>query len=165
MHTNETFANATQFEHFLDRPAPLELFRKVCSAVGYAHKNLVVHRDIKPSNILVTTDGTAKLLDFGIAKLLTTDSSITDTRPGMRPMTLDYASPEQATGGAITTATDIYSLGVLLYKLLTGRFPYGDKTNAAELHHAIRQQPAIPGKDRRDSAPVHSVHTLQVGGA
>ena len=135
-------------EYCRDRNLPvaarLELFRKVCSAVGYAHKNLVVHRDIKPSNILVTTDGTAKLLDFGIAKLLTTDSSITDTRPGMRPMTLDYASPEQATGGAITTATDIYSLGVLLYKLLTGRFPYGDKTNAAELHDAIRQQPAIP---------------------
>jgi serine/threonine protein kinase len=122
----------------------IALFRQVCSAVGYAHQNLVVHRDIKASNILVTADGTPKLLDFGIAKLLRTESSITETRPDMRPMTLDYASPEQVGGGTITTASDVYSMGVLLYKLLTGVFPYGDKNNMAELHEAIRRSPAIP---------------------
>jgi eukaryotic-like serine/threonine-protein kinase len=103
----------------------LELFRKVCSAVSYAHQNLIVHRDIKPSNILVTKDGTPKLLDFGIAKLLNPDFETIETTATMfRLMTPKYASPEQIRGSAITTASDVYSLGVVLYELLSGERPY-----------------------------------------
>ena len=95
------------------------LFLKVCAAVAYLHRNLVVHRDLKPSNILVTSEGEPKLLDFGIAKILdvATDATLTD----LRMLTPDYASPEQVTGGRVTTATDIYSLGAVLYLLLTGK--------------------------------------------
>jgi serine/threonine protein kinase len=106
----------------------LKLFRDVCAAVQYAHGNLVVHRDLKAGNILVTAEGNPKLLDFGIAKLIRTEFdtlAAAETRPELRPMTLDYASPEQVRGEPITTATDVYSLGVLLYKLLTGKSPYG----------------------------------------
>jgi serine/threonine protein kinase len=97
----------------------IELFRKVCAATGYLHRNLVVHRDLKPSNILVTADGEPKLLDFGIAKVLdvTTDATVTN----LRMLTPDYASPEQVSGGFVSTATDIYSMGAVLYKLLTGK--------------------------------------------
>ena len=95
------------------------MFLKVCAAAGYLHRNLVVHRDLKPSNILVTADGEPKLLDFGIAKIL--DLATDSTMTGMRMLTPDYASPEQVTGGRVTTATDIYSLGAVLYLLLTGK--------------------------------------------
>ncbi|MEO1035257.1 MAG: serine/threonine-protein kinase [Pseudomonadota bacterium] len=105
----------------------LELFIRICEAVEYAHRNLVVHRDLKPSNILVTESGVPKLLDFGIAKLLSRDSidyTMAVTVGDARLMTPRNASPEQVRGDAITTATDIYALGLLLYELLTGRFPY-----------------------------------------
>ena len=103
----------------------LELFRLVCAAVHHAHQNLIVHRDIKPGNILVKPSGEAKLLDFGIAKLLSPDAAPgTTTTLFGRMMTPDYASPEQAKGEPITTASDIYSLGVLLYELLSGMRPY-----------------------------------------
>ena len=105
----------------------LELFAKICGAVQVAHQNLIVHRDLKPANILVAADGEPKLLDFGIAKLLQPDGfphSPIATLPGLNPMTLSHASPEQVRGQPVTTASDIYSLGVLLYQLLAGRLPY-----------------------------------------
>jgi non-specific serine/threonine protein kinase/serine/threonine-protein kinase len=111
----------------LDTAARLELFRHVCTAVHYAHQNLIVHRDIKPANVLVIADGTPKLLDFGIAKLLNPElagQTLAPTAPGLQLMTPEYASPEQVRGEAVTTATDVYSLGVLLYELLAGRLPY-----------------------------------------
>jgi serine/threonine protein kinase len=141
----------------------LKLFRAVCAAVQYAHQNLVVHRDIKAGNILVTAAGAPKLLDFGIAKLLRTDLStqemLAQTRPDLRPMTLDYASPEQVRGDPITTATDVYSLGVLLYKLLTGKTPYGvESSNPSTFRHAIlevepRRLSAVILSDFTDAIP------------
>ena len=104
----------------------LQLFRQVCAAVHYAHQNLVVHRDLKPSNILVAADGTVKLLDFGIAKVLNPGDDSLDplTQAGAAPMTTAYASPEQLAGERVTTATDVYSLGVVLYELLANRPPF-----------------------------------------
>ena len=105
----------------------LRLFQDVCAAVQYAHQSLVVHRDLKPGNILVTSGGEAKLLDFGIAKMLDPGGSV---RPGQETATLyrmltpDYASPEQVRGRAVTTASDVYALGVVLYELMAGRRPY-----------------------------------------
>ncbi len=120
----------------------LKLFRKVCAAVTYAHQNLVIHRDLKPSNILVTQEGEPKLLDFGIAKLLSAgDELFTQTIPALRVMTLEYASPEQAKGDKIMTTSDVYSLGVLLYELLTGQRPYRLKTRTpGEIARAITEQ-------------------------
>jgi tetratricopeptide (TPR) repeat protein/predicted Ser/Thr protein kinase len=104
----------------------LRLFLQVCDAVAYAHRHLVVHRDIKPSNVLVTSEGVPKLLDFGLAKLLRPDAEGGEgrTETALRLLTPDYASPEQVRGEPVTTATDIYSLGVVLYELLTGKRPY-----------------------------------------
>jgi serine/threonine-protein kinase len=109
--------------------ARIELFRSVCSAVEYAHRNLIVHRDLKPSNILVTTDGRPKLLDFGIAKLLSAPdehaAGATLTSASIRLLTPDYAAPEQFRGEMITTSTDVYGLGAVLYELLSGQRPFG----------------------------------------
>jgi len=136
----------------------LALFGKVCDAVDYAHRNLVVHRDIKPSNILVDGQGEPFLLDFGIAKLLEGDEQdIThlETRPELRAMTPQYASPEQVRGEKVTVATDVYALGVLLYRLLAGRSPYGENlTTSREIENAILDvSPTRPSLSLGGTAP------------
>src|SRR5260370_39248288 len=109
-----------------DIEARIRLFLDVLAAVAHAHANLIVHRDIKPSNVLVTQDPRVKLLDFGIAKLLEDERTIPATvltREGERALTLAFAAPEQVTGESVTTATDVYALGVLLHMLLSGKHP------------------------------------------
>ncbi len=145
--------------HGLDVDARLRLFLDVCAAVQYAHQHLVVHRDLKPSNILVRADGTPKLLDFGIAKLLAPDAASSDeariTRTGVRVLTPAYASPEQVRGEPVSTASDVYALGVLLYELLAGRGPYGEVAGQRELerrvveHEPVRPSTVAEGERRR----------------
>jgi serine/threonine protein kinase len=127
----------------------LRLFCTICDAVDYAHRSLVVHRDLKPGNILVTAQGSPKLLDFGIAKLLRAESpgySVQFTQLHARMLTPEYASPEQVRGEPITTASDIYSLGVVLYELLTGERPYRLATStSSEIEHVIcEREPQRP---------------------
>jgi len=133
----------------------VELFRAVCSAVEYAHHRLVIHRDIKPSNILVTQDGVPKLLDFGIAKLLTPSADTAAlTRPTQRLMTVEYASPEQILGDPVTTATDVYALGLVLYELITLSRPFdAGTTSPLELQKKIcTTDPPRPSKVVADRA-------------
>jgi eukaryotic-like serine/threonine-protein kinase len=123
----------------LSTPDRLKLFMPVCRAVQFAHQNLVIHRDLKPGNILVTSDGTPKLLDFGIAKVLSQGSdSATVTGVDERRLTPEYASPEQIDGRPVTTSSDIYSLGVVLYEMLAGRTPYEFRTRTrAEVQRIV----------------------------
>jgi tetratricopeptide (TPR) repeat protein len=137
----------------------LELFASVCEAVQYAHQNLVVHRDLKPDNILVAEDGTPRLLDFGTAKLISPSQNPAEgefTRHGYQSFTPQYASPEQVLGNPITTASDTYSLGVLLYLLTTGTLPYQLKEfTTAEMVRVICEEP--PRKPLALGCPIHAL--------
>ena len=134
-------------EHNLSIRDRVELIRKICAAIQYAHQHLVVHRDIKPANILVTPDGEPKLLDFGIAKLLDSDpagAALTST--GLVPMTLRYGSPEQIQGRPVTVATDLFALAVVLYELLSGHSPHYDENLSVEtvMYRILKEDPAPP---------------------
>jgi serine/threonine protein kinase len=135
----------------------LLLFSAVCGAVHYAHRNMVIHRDLKPGNILVTADGRPKLLDFGVAKLLAAgDEGATLTRTWWLPMTPDYASPEQVRGDPVTTASDVYALGVLLYELLSGHRPHQFGRRApAEILRVLSEVEPVP--------PSHAIMTVEEG--
>jgi non-specific serine/threonine protein kinase/serine/threonine-protein kinase len=134
----------------------LQLFLKVCAAVGFAHRHLIIHRDLKPANIRLTPEGEPKLLDFGIAKLLDpeTASMAEQTMTLQALMTPDYASPEQVRGETMTTASDVYSLGVVLYELLTGQRPYRlTSRRPDEIARAIREQEPTRPSSAAGSAP------------
>jgi eukaryotic-like serine/threonine-protein kinase len=133
-------------EHHVDLRGRLTLFLMVCDAVQHAHGNLIVHRDLKPSNILVSKDGVPVLLDFGIGKLLEPGQSAEDsrTRTGARAFTPEYAAPEQIRGDPVTTATDVYGLGMLLYVLLARRRPFPDATGIAFEKAVLETEPPKP---------------------
>jgi tetratricopeptide (TPR) repeat protein/predicted Ser/Thr protein kinase len=130
-------------QHHLDAKARLQLFLSVCDAVSYAHQKLIVHRDLKPGNILVTPSGDPKLLDFGLARVLDSDAELTQAGP--TPMTVAYASPEQIRGERQTVASDVYSLGVILYQLLTDHRPYRTENSSfAEIVRVTCEQEPTP---------------------
>lgn len=141
-------------KHGLDLKARLKLIQQVCSAVHYANQNLIIHRDLKPGNILVRQDGTVKLLDFGIAKLLEkndpyfSEVAAIETRTGMGMMTLQYASPEQYLSQQVSTATDVYALGLMLYELLTGQRAYQLKglTRLQVSETILEKMPLLPSQ-------------------
>jgi eukaryotic-like serine/threonine-protein kinase len=142
-------------KHSLGMRDRLTLFVGIARAVAYAHARLVVHRDLKPSNVLVTATGEVRLLDFGIARLLQSDlpGKHFQTRIGVRPLTPAYAAPEQFTGGQITVATDVYSLGVILYELLTGRSPYSpSRQTLAAMEEAVLSQEPVPASKVAESS-------------
>ncbi len=138
-------------------PQRLEIFRKICAAVSYAHQNLVIHRDLKPGNVRVTAEGEPKLLDFGIAKLVDEASGATDqTITSTRAMTPDYASPEQVRGERMTTASDVYSLGIILYEMLSGEKPLRlTSRRPEEISRAITEtipvRPSVVASENRES--------------
>ena len=139
--------SAFVLEHAVGRRGRLRLFLDACAAVSYAHRHLIVHRDLKPANILVTADGTVKLLDFGLARVVAPEPGSDLTRTALHLMTVAYASPEQIRGEPFTVAGDIFSLGVVLYELLAGRHPFGaaGATSAAVQRAVLEQEPARPG--------------------
>lgn len=144
----------------------LRLFVEICDAVAHAHRQLVIHRDLKPSNMFVTSDGRPKLIDFGIAKLLSDEETATSvTAPEQRMMTPRYASPEQIRGEAVTTATDIYSLGVVLYELLVGRAPFEPTSGSrAELGRLVcEQDPVAPSTAVSRETPIDARGPEQAG--
>ncbi len=158
------YVEGERIDHYCERQElsvreKVVLFRTICDAVDHAHRQLIVHRDIKPANILVTRDGQAKLLDFGIAKLLEAGGGAGRgvTMTGMAPMTPDYASPEQIRGEPVTTATDVHALGIVLYELMTARHPFrGEVTTAREVEDALLESdPDSPSAvvSSRRSAP------------
>jgi serine/threonine protein kinase len=159
-------------ERKLDLRKRLKLFIDICGAVQYAHQNLIIHRDLKPANILVTADGTVKLLDFGIAKLLNHgngSNTVSElTRMNERLLTPEYASPEQIIGGAVTTASDVYSLGIVLYRLLTGLRPYdlSGVTSQLEMERSIcvadPPRPSLNLQRAMLSGPVEGEPTVAV---
>lgn len=141
-------------QHQPDLRARIALFIKVCAAVSYAHQRLVIHRDIKPANILIDTSGEPRLLDFGIARLIDAEGAHS---PTTRLMTPAYASPEQLEGKPLGTATDVWSLGLVLYELLTGLHPFGYlDTEQARSHAALTQDAPPPSQPRTLSTPTHS---------
>ena len=158
-------------ERGLDVPARLALFRKVCAAVAYAHQNLVVHRDLKPANIRVTPEGEPKLLDFGIAKLLDPEGTTARLDPTVTmqgAMTPEYASPEQLKGEVITTGSDVYSLGVVLFELLTGQRPFAHLKSRRpdELARAVcEEEPPRPSTVAGQTTPTTATVTLLTGSA
>ena len=141
----------------LDLRARLALFAKVCDVVAYAHRSLVVHRDLKPRNILVTPQGQVKLLDFGVAKLLDTVANPLAGELTSAPLTPDYAAPEQLTGQSITTATDVYSLGVVLFELLTSRKPFRhtDVPVAQAVNAVLHDKAPVPSRAARAHSNTH----------